>query len=68
MNKELKEGLIVSGVAVVAYLLYKQATKPKDILTTAVVTPTPDPIQIGLPVEGPAKPIEQVVISAPINI
>lgn len=68
MNKELKEGIIVSLVAVAAYLIYKQVTKPKDILKTAVVSNDPDPIQIGLPVEGPERPIEQVVISAPINI
>jgi hypothetical protein len=68
MNKELKEGIIVSLVAVAAYLIYKQVTKPKDILKTAVVTNDPDPIKIGLPVEDPNKPIEQVVISAPINI
>lgn len=68
MNKQLKEGIIVSLVAVAAYLIYKQVTKPKDILKTAVVTNDPDPVKIGLPVEDPNKPIEQVVISAPINI
>jgi hypothetical protein len=68
MNKELKEGIIVSLVAVAAYLIYKQVTKPKDILKTDVATNDPDPVKIGLPVEDPNKPIEQVVISAPINI
>lgn len=66
MNKQLKEGLIVSGLAVLAYLIYKQVTKPKDILQTAVVSNDPSPIKIDLPVEE--KPIEKVVISAPINI
>ena len=68
MNKQLKEGIIVSLVAVAAYLIYKQVTKPKDILKTAVVTNDPEPIKIGLPVEDPNKPIEQVVVSAPLNI
>jgi|APCry1669188879_1035177.scaffolds.fasta_scaffold00419_8 hypothetical protein len=68
MNKDLKNGLIVSGIAVVAYLIYKKATKPKDVLKTAVVSNDPFPIQIGLPVEGPAKPIEQVLVNAPINL
>ena len=65
MNKDLKQGLIVAGVAVVAYLLYKQYTKPKDILASAVVK-DPSPIAIDLPVED--KPIESVVISAPLNM
>lgn len=65
MNKDLKQGLIVAGVAVVAYLLYKQYTKPKDILASAVVK-DPYPIAIDLPVED--KPIESVVISAPLNM
>ena len=68
MNKELKEGIIVSLVAVAAYLIYKQVTKPKDILKTAVVSNDPDPVKIGLPVENPHKPIEEVLINAPINI
>jgi hypothetical protein len=68
MNKELKEGIIVSLVAVAAYLIYKQLTKPKDILKTDVATNDPDPVKIGLPVEDPNKPIEQVLINAPINI
>ena len=68
MNKELKEGIIVSLVAVAAYLIYKQLKKPKDILQTAVVKNDPDPVRIGLPVEDPNMPIEKVVISAPINI
>jgi hypothetical protein len=68
MNKELKEGIIVSLVAVAAYLIYKQVTKPKDILKTDVATNDPDPVKIGLPVEDPNKPVEQVLINAPINI
>lgn len=68
MNKQLKEGIIVSLVAVGAYLIYKQLTKPKDILKTEVVSNDPDPVKIGLPVENPDKPVEEVVISAPINI
>lgn len=67
MNKQLKEGIIVSLVAVAGYLIYKQLTKPKDILKTAVVSNDPEPVKIGLPVEKD-KPIEEVVISAPINI
>ena len=63
MNKDLKNGLIVSGIAVVVYLIYKQVTKPKDILQSAVV----DPVKIGLPVESPNKPVEEVVISAPLS-
>jgi hypothetical protein len=68
MNKDLKNGLIVSGIAVVAYLIYKKATKPKDILQTAVVSNDPTPVKIGLPVENPNKPIEQVLVNAPINL
>ena len=68
MNKELKECIIVSFVAVATYLIYKHVTKPKDIVQTSVVSNDPDPVKIGLPVEDPNKPIEQVVISAPINI
>ena len=55
-------------VAVAAYLIYKQVTKPKDILKTDVVSNDPDPVKIGLPVENPDKPIEEVLINAPINI
>ena len=66
MNKDLKQGLIVAGVAVVAYLLYKQYTKPKDVVLQSAVVKDPFPIAIDLPVED--KPIESVVISAPLNM
>jgi len=67
MNKDLKEGIIVSLVAVAAYLLYKQLTKPKDISKTSVATNDPDPINIGLPVEDPKK-VGEVLMDAPANI
>jgi hypothetical protein len=66
MNKDLKEGIIVSLVAVAAFLIYKQATKPKDILKTSVATNDPDPINIGLPVEDPK--VGEVLMDAPVNI
>lgn len=66
MNKDLKQGLMVAGVAVLAYLLYKQYTKPKDVVLQSAVVKDPSPIAIDLPVEE--RPVESVVISAPLNI
>jgi hypothetical protein len=66
MNKDLKEGIIVSLVAVAAFLIYKQATKPKDISKTSVATNDPDPVYIGLPVEDPK--VGEVLMDAPANI
>lgn len=67
MNKDLKEGIIVSLVAVAAFLIYKQATKPKDITKTEVKN-EPEPVKVGLPVEpvDPEKPMEQVMINVPL--
>ena len=64
MNKDLKQGLMVAGVAVVAYLVYKQYKKPKEVLATAVVPQEPTPINIDLPVRE--KPIESVVVNGPL--
>jgi hypothetical protein len=50
MIKELKEGLIVAGIAVIAFLLYKEYNKKKDIVVLETA-PTIPPVEVPLPVE-----------------
>lgn len=61
MNKELKNGLIVSGIAVIAYLLYKQFQNKPDVVVEKESAPLPTPVEIELRSEP--KPIEQVVLN-----
>lgn len=58
MNKDLKEGLLVAGVAVIAFLLWKDYNKKKDIVVLETASTIP-PVEIGLPVEN-------VLINAPL--
>lgn len=51
MNKDLKEGLLVAGVAVVAFLLYKNYNKNQDIIVPNKTAPTIPPVEVPLPVE-----------------
>jgi hypothetical protein len=46
MNKELANGLIVSGIAVIAYLLYKQFENKQDVVKTKESYPTPVEIEL----------------------
>lgn len=70
MNKDLRNGLLVAGVAVLAYLLYKEMNKKRDIVVVKNEN-LPAPIEVELPIESPVerpKPVESVLIDAPINI
>ena len=67
MNKDLKNGLLVAGGAVLLYLLYKQATKKSDIVVAEKKEQLPTPIEVDLPIDRP-RPIEAVMIDAPINL
>lgn len=66
MNKDLKNGLLVAGGAILLYLLYKKATKKSDVVV-AEKEVSPAPIEVELPIDKP-RPIEAVMIDAPINI
>jgi len=47
MNKELANGLIVSGIAIIAYLLYKQfENKQDEVVKTKESYPTPVEIEL----------------------
>jgi len=59
MNDDFKNGLLVAGVAVIAYLLYKEAKKTGDVIVAKKEETSPAPIEVGLP-------IESVTISQPI--
>ncbi len=63
MNKDLKEGLLVAGVAVIAFLLYKNYNKKQDIVVSNNTAPTIPPLEVQLPVE----PVEKVLINAPLS-
>ena len=58
MNKELKNGLIVSGIAVIAYLLYKQFEKPNVVSKSFTTFPTPVEIEL-----KPEPKLESVVLN-----
>ena len=58
MNKELKNGLIVSGIAVIAYLLYKQFENKPDVVKTKESYPTPVEIEL-----KPEPKLESVVLN-----
>ena len=62
MIKELKEGLIVAGIAVIAFLLYKNYNNKQDIVVLNTA-PTIHPLEVQLPVE----PVEKVLINAPLS-
>jgi uncharacterized membrane protein YebE (DUF533 family) len=64
MIKELKEGLIVAGIAVIAFLLYKNYNKKQDIVVSNNTAPTIPPVEVQLPVE----PVEKVLINAPLSM
>ncbi len=71
MNKDLKNGLLVAGSAILLYLLYKQVTKKGDVVVVKKDENMPTPIEVELPVESPVerdRPIEAVLVNAPINI
>ncbi len=70
MNKDLKNGLLVAGSAILLYLLYKQVTKKGDVVVVKKDENMPTPIEVELP-ESPVerdRPIEAVLVNAPINI
>lgn len=70
MNKDLKNGLLVAGGAVLLYLLYKKYSK-KDVVVVKNELPQPNPLEVELPIGMPVekdKPVESVLINAPINI
>jgi hypothetical protein len=58
MNKDLKNGLLVVGGAILLYLLYKKFSKDNDVVVTE--EPKPKPIEVELSEE---KPIESVLIN-----
>jgi hypothetical protein len=64
MNKDLKEGLLVAGVAVIAFLLWKDYNKKKDIVVPNYTATTIPPVEVQLPVE----PVEKVLINAPLSM
>lgn len=60
MNKEIKNGLIVSGIAVIAYLLYKQFQNKPDVVEKKQFIPTPTPVEIEL---KPEPKTESVILN-----
>lgn len=73
MNKDLKNGLLVAGSAILLYLLYKQVTKKADIIVAKKDENMPNPIEVDLPIESPVdrpvdKPVESIFVNAPLNI
>lgn len=67
MNKDLKNGLLVAGGAILLYLLYKKSTKKSDVVVADKLNPLPTPIEITLPIEKD-RPVESVLVNAPINL
>jgi hypothetical protein len=68
MNKDLKNGLLVAGGAIILYLMYKKFSK-KDVVVVKKEETQPNPIEVELPIESPVekpKPIESVLINAPL--
>jgi hypothetical protein len=67
MNKDLKNGLLVAGGAILLYVMYKKFSK-KDVVVVKKEETQPNPIEVEFesPVEKP-KPIESVLINAPLN-
>jgi hypothetical protein len=73
MNKDLKNGLLVAGSAILLYLLYKQVTKKSDVIVSKKEETMPSPIEVELPIESPVdrpvdKPVESIFVNAPLNI
>jgi uncharacterized membrane protein len=73
MNKDLKNGLLVAGSAILLYLLYKQVTKKSDVIVSKKEEAMPSPIEVELPIESPVdrpvdKPVESIFVNAPLNI
>ena len=59
MNKDLKNGLLVVGGAILLYLLYKKFSNDNDVVVTE--EPKPKTIEVKLSEE---KPIESVLINS----
>jgi hypothetical protein len=71
MNKDLKNGLLVAGSAIILYLVYKQITKKADVIVIKKDENMPSPIEVDLPIESPVekdKPVESIFVNAPLNI
>lgn len=60
MNKELANGLIVSGLAIIAYLLYKQFENKQDEVVVTRKESYPTPVEIEL---KPEPKLESVVLN-----
>jgi hypothetical protein len=60
MNEGIKNGLIVSGIAVIAYLLYKQFQNKPDVVVEKKQFSTPTPVEIEL---KPEPKTESVILN-----
>jgi hypothetical protein len=49
MSEDFKNGLLVAGVGVILFLLYREMNNKKDVVIVSKDEKTPEPISIPLP-------------------